>query len=63
MIVIGGPDWQSAFGLSAIVEEAPFQNKTGQEKVRAHFIKKANALGKRVAAFAKRLKHYPITSL
>ncbi|MCK4765712.1 MAG: flavodoxin family protein [Candidatus Aminicenantes bacterium] len=54
MIVVGGRDWLSAFGASAIVEEEPFGKtaKTGQ--VAPYFLKKATGLGKRVAQITLR---------
>ncbi|KAA0224559.1 flavodoxin family protein [candidate division KSB1 bacterium] len=53
MIVVGGPDWRSAFGASGIVEEEPFKTQTGE--VATPFLAKGEALGKRVAELAKRL--------
>lgn len=44
MIVIGGNDWQSPFGASAITNEANFK-----EPVQNHFLLKGEALGKRIA--------------
>jgi NAD(P)H dehydrogenase (quinone) len=49
MIVVGGADWQSSFGASAIVEEEPFEETIKNRKVNPHFLKKAKALGIRVA--------------
>jgi NAD(P)H dehydrogenase (quinone) len=44
MIVVGGGNWDSAFGASAITNEEPF---TGQ--VKEQFLQKGERLGKRVA--------------
>ena len=44
MLVIGGNDWQSAFGASAITNESPFK-----ETIQEQFLLKGEALGKRVA--------------
>ncbi len=48
MIVVGGMDWKSSFGASAITEEAPFTPSKNQP-VRPRFLEKARGLGKRVA--------------
>ena len=51
MIVVGGDDWTSAFGASAITNEGVF--KTAQlEKI---FLQKGFSLGKRVASIAKKM--------
>lgn len=47
MIVVGGPDWKSAFGASAINGEKPFDHKSG--KVDEIFLQKGRDLGRRVA--------------
>ncbi len=44
MVVVGGDDWTASFGASAITDEGPFKN--GVDVV---FLKKGEALGKRVA--------------
>lgn len=44
MIIIGGGKWDSAFGASAITGEEPFNGP-----VKEQFLKKGEALGKRVA--------------
>lgn len=49
MIVVGGIDWMSAFGASAIVEEEPFEKTVKTRRVNPYFLKKARGLGKRVA--------------
>lgn len=55
MIVVGGPDWRTAFGASAVTEEAPF-TETEERAVRPHFLQKARSLGERVATLAHRWK-------
>lgn len=52
MIVVGGEDWKSAFGASAIVSEKPFTKSINEQ-----FINKAKGLGKRVAKIAVKLKN------
>jgi len=52
MIVVGGDDWTSAFGASAIVSEQPFSKPIGD-----HFLKKAKDLGKRVAEIAVKMNN------
>ena len=54
MIVVGGPDWKSAFGASAVAE-GPFK-KEAKGEVDELFLGKGEALGKRVADLAVRLK-------
>ncbi len=49
MIVVGGPEWESAFGASAITVEEPFGQAQKEKIVSEHFLKKGEALGKRVA--------------
>lgn len=52
MVVVGGNDWTSAFGASAITNEGVF--KTAQlDKI---FLQKGVSLGKRVATIAKKMK-------
>ena len=52
MVVVGGNDWTSAFGASAITNEGVF--KTVQlDKI---FLQKGFSLGKRVATIAKKMK-------
>ncbi len=55
MIVVGGDDWQSAFGASAVTEEEPFKGKD----VAPQFLRKAKELGRRVAQIAQRMKTKP----
>ena len=52
MIVVGGDDWTSAFGASAIVSEEPFTNSIDE-----HFLNKAKNLGKRVAEIALKINN------
>jgi len=56
MIVVGGPDWRTAFGASAVVEEAPF-TETEDGTVHPRFLQKARSLGERVATLANRWKN------
>lgn len=49
MIVVGGSDWKSAFGASAVTGEEPFDTTLKKQGVNPYFLKKANGLGKRVA--------------
>ena len=49
MIIIGGNDWKSPFGASAITEEPPFDKTLINKKVNPYFLKKAKNLGERVA--------------
>ncbi len=53
MVIVGGHDWWSAFGASAITEEEPFM-QPGDE-VAAQFLEKARGLGRRTASIAQRL--------
>jgi len=57
MIVIGGPEWQSAFGASAVNEEGPFVQKDDDKKLEDLFINKGKALGKRTALLTLKLKN------
>jgi len=54
MIVVGGEDWRSAFGASAITGEKPFDQMAKGKDVAEEFEKKGEALGKRVAELAVR---------
>ena len=56
MIIVGGPEWTSPFGASAISSEAPFNKDTGEAGIAPQFVKKGEALGKRVADLAIKLK-------
>ena len=51
MIVVGGDEWTSAFGASAITNESIFKT----EKLDKLFLQKGFTLGKRVATLAKRM--------
>ncbi len=57
MIIIGGPDWKSAFGASAIIEETPIDKSISNEKVKAYYQKKGKMLGKRVARIVLKLNN------
>jgi NAD(P)H dehydrogenase (quinone) len=57
MITVGGPDWTTAFGASAVTEEMPFFRQDGA--VDSHFLGKGEALGRRVAELARRLGDKP----
>lgn len=54
MVVVGGGDWTSAFGASAITAEKPFGESQKDVVVADQFLKKAEGLGKRVAELAVR---------
>ena len=65
MVVVGGADWQAAFGASAIVGEPPFDAAQHVDRgaaasvdtpFSAHFNDKARGLGARVATLASRLR-------
>ena len=56
MIIIGGPEWTSAFGASAITGESPFDTLGSGSGVAPGFVKKGEALGKRVAELAMKWK-------
>jgi NAD(P)H dehydrogenase (quinone) len=49
MVVVGGGDWMSAFGASAITVETPFGQSLKEIIVADQFLEKAEGLGKRVA--------------
>ena len=51
MIVVGGDEWTSAFGASAITNEGIFKT----EKLNNLFLQKGFILGKRVATLAKKM--------
>lgn len=55
MIVVGGPDWQQAFGASAITNEKPYRDETNPTAVAESFLAKGEALGRRVAEVAIKL--------
>lgn len=52
MVVVGGPDWTSPFGASAIIGESPFHDESS---IHNQFIVKARNLGERVAGLAKKM--------
>ena len=52
MIVVGGDEWTSAFGASAITNESVFKT----EKIDTIFLQKGFRLGKRVATIVKTMK-------
>ena len=52
MVVVGGDDWTSAFGASAITNEGVFKT----ENLDKLFLQKGFSLGKRVARIAKKIK-------
>ena len=56
MIVVGGADWTSAFGASAITFEKPFDKPPKETLVAEQFLKKGEGLGRRVAELAARWK-------
>lgn len=53
MIVVGGADWKSAFGASAITEENPSEQNQKDKRVDQYYLRKGEALGKRVAELTK----------
>ena len=56
MIVVGGEDWKSAFGASAITDEKPFDQMAKGKDIAEEFQKKGEALGRRVAELTVRWK-------
>lgn len=56
MIIVGGPDWMSPFGASAITAEAPFDKSAADGAVAPEFARKGEALGRRVAELAVKMK-------
>jgi NAD(P)H dehydrogenase (quinone) len=56
MVVVGGADWTSAFGASAITSEEPYGQPQKDVVVAGQFLKKAEGLGKRVAGLALKWK-------
>jgi NAD(P)H dehydrogenase (quinone) len=56
MVVVGGGDWRSAFGASGIVSEEPFGRQDVPGHVDDRFLARGEALGKRVAELAVRLR-------
>lgn len=56
MIAVGGPEWTSSFGASAVTMEEPFRPSQDGRRIDDHFLKKAEGLGKRVAELAVKWK-------
>lgn len=56
MIIVGGTDWKSPFGASAITEEPPFNKRVKNPKLDPYFLEKGKKLGKRVASILIRFK-------
>jgi NAD(P)H dehydrogenase (quinone) len=56
MIVVGGTEWRSAFGASAVTAKEPFRRTQDGKTVGDYFLKKAEELGKRVAELAIKWK-------
>jgi len=56
MVVMGGEEWNAAFGASAITEEPPFDMKKS-EKIDPRFLKKGYGLGKRIAGWVVKIKN------
>ncbi len=54
MVVMGGDDWTSAFGASAVTEEGAYH--TDQHKIDKHFLNKGFSLGKRVADWTLKVR-------
>ncbi len=52
MIVVGGPDWTTPFGASAVTAEQPFGKDP--KIVADQFLKKGEALGRRIAELAQK---------
>ena len=52
MVVVGGDNWTSAFGASAITGEEVYQNKKQMDSL---FTQKGYSLGKRVAELCKKM--------
>jgi NAD(P)H dehydrogenase (quinone) len=59
MLVVGGADWTSPFGASAVIEEVPFDSTSDGKHVAKLFLRKGEGLGKRVAELCLRLKQSP----
>lgn len=52
MIIVGGDEWTSAFGASAVMQEGPFQRSDSKQPAKI-FLDKAYELGKRVATLTQ----------
>lgn len=61
MVIVGGPEWTSAFGASAVTEETPFEARNGKPLVEEMFLRKGRDLGLRVAEVARRWKQSEAT--
>ena len=57
MIVVGGPDWTTAFGASVIVEEQPSGEKANKKAGEEYYLRKGEGLGRRVAELTVKWKH------
>lgn len=61
MIVVGGDNWRSAFGASAIVNEStsPPSSTASTDTISEYYLKKGEMLGKRVARLAvQKARHF-----
>jgi len=56
MIVVGGENWPSAFGASAITSEKPFDTNGKADQMNKIFLQKAERLGNRVAKVVVKLR-------
>ena len=56
MIIVGGPTWDQPFGASAVTGEEPFGSNNEEASIDPIFLKKASALGERVANLARRFR-------
>ncbi|MEX1139373.1 MAG: flavodoxin family protein [Bacteroidota bacterium] len=54
MIIVGGEQWTSAFGASAVTSEDPFK----KGRIDRVFLEKGEALGKRVAELTVKLRRH-----
>jgi NAD(P)H dehydrogenase (quinone) len=54
MIVVGGEEWTSAFGASAVTEEGGYR-RAAKGEVDEAFLKKAESIGRRVALLVRKL--------
>jgi NAD(P)H dehydrogenase (quinone) len=55
MVVMGGEDWTSSFGASAVTHEAPFDARVSK-KTDPLFLKKGFGLGKRIGEWVTRIQ-------
>lgn len=56
MIVVGGSDWTSPFGASAVMAEGLYNSGGDDPVLDQHFLDKGKALGRRVAELCLRIK-------